>query len=139
MSNILSDWRQALVTYLAANLQGGTFTVESGVRDGQSFDRKLACVFVPDWQPDRNVNFARPPMVVRAWWPKSMQPQNVIPVPPDDLEQLAVDLMTTLEPVQTSLVAGLYFWVSKVRIDYEDWGVEAQLTSWTRNVATLPS
>jgi len=138
VSNVLTDWRTALVDHLDANLQGGSYTVLSGPRDGAT-DRKLACVFVPAWQQARDVSFGTPPMIVRAWVP---QPTTLAPTSPQDpgpLEQLAVDLMTTLQPVQTTLLAALYFWVAKIRFDYDDWGVEATLQSYTRNLATLPA
>lgn len=138
MSNILTDWRQALVTYLDANLQSGDFDVRAGRRDGVSRDKKLACVFVPAIVEDSgSVNFARPPMMVRAWIPKPKQPPGESPHDPEPLEQLAIDLMEILEPVQTSLLAGLYFRVASVQIDYEDWGVQATLTSWMVNPATV--
>jgi hypothetical protein len=145
VSNILTDWRRALVDYLAENLQDGVFDVRGGTRTGVSRDKHRACVFVPRIrQDDGNINFARPPMIVRAWPPKPKQPSSTSPPDPEPLEQLAVDLMATLQPVQTTLLPsepGFYFWVVDVEIDddLDEWGVQATLTAWTRNPATLPS
>lgn len=136
MSNILTDWRKALVAHLDANLQDGSYTVLSGARDGAS-DRKLACVFVPTWTEARDVNWATPPMIIRAWVTQPSQLAPTSPQDPEPLEQLAVDLMTTLQPVQTTLLDDIYFWIARIRFDYEEWGVEATLQSYTRNLATL--
>ncbi len=137
MSNILTDWRRALVALLASDLQGGSFKVVSRRRDGESRDEKIACVFVPRIAQDEgNVNFARPPMVIRAWLPKPRTPKTEEQIDPEPLEQLAVDLCTLLEPVQTTLVPNLYFWVASCDIDDQDWGVQASLVSWTLNPAT---
>lgn len=141
--NILTLWRQALVAHLAENLPvhsdyPGDWDVRSGVRDGAWKESKLAVVFVPSIGEDGgDVNFARPPMIVRAWLPRSDQPRDTDPLDPGPLEQLAVDLMQLLEPVQTTLVDGLYFRVSRVDIDYDDWGVQAVLTSFMLNPASV--
>lgn len=139
MSNILTDWRQALVTHLKANLQDGDFEVRSGERDGESKDRKLAVVFVPTAfaEESGDVNYARPPMVIRAWIPRSRQPRPTEPPDPEPIEQLMLDLMSCLQPVQTTLVTGLYFRVTAVIPDYADWGVQASLLGWTLNPASV--
>jgi hypothetical protein len=138
--NLLTSWRQALIAHLEKNLQAGDWTVLAGRRDEPSRDRKLAVVFVPTAfaEDGGDVNFARPPMAVRAWIPRSKQPFDPIPPDPEPLEQLMLDLMTCLEPVQTTLVANLYFRVVQVTPDYDNWGVEARLAGWTLNPATLP-
>jgi hypothetical protein len=138
VSNILTDWRQALMALLDSNLQGGDFTVVAGKRDGLSRERKLACVYVPKIPTDNKIFFARPPMVIRAWVAKPKQPRPDEPLDPEPVEQLAVDLMALLQPVQSTLLDGIVFWVADVEIDYDDWGVQATLTSWTENPATLP-
>ena len=136
MSNVLTDFRAAVATYLRTNLKGGTFTVLSGERDGPATE-KLACVFVPSIANAANILFASPPLIVRAWIPKPRTPRaQRVGVDPAPLEQLAVDLMTTLKPVGTTLLPGeLYFWVSNIDFDYTDWGVQATLTSYTQNPA----
>jgi len=141
VSNILTDWRKALVAHLEDNLQGGDFkgNVLSGERDGESKDRKLACVFVPSIQEfAQNILFATPPMVIRAWIPKPKLPKAQQPVDPEPVEQLGVDLMSCLEPVEATLLAGrLFFRVGSVDFDYADWGVQASLVSFTDNPATF--
>lgn len=139
MSNILTDWRVALVAHLQTDLQGGIFDVRSGERDeglGVS-DEPLAVVFTPKIRNASNILFASPPMVIRAWLPKSKLPITELPRDPGPLEQLAVDLMTCLEPVQASLLPGrLSFWVQEVDFDYVDVGIQATLTSYIVNPAT---
>jgi hypothetical protein len=140
MANIITDWRQAVMTRIDTQLQGGAFEVRAGERDGPSRDKKLAVVFAPPVRAEGgNVNFARPILLVRAWLPKPKQPRDASPPDPEPIEQLMIDLMTTLEPIQVldSLASGpLYFHVTEVTPDYEDWGVQATLSGWTRNPAT---
>jgi hypothetical protein len=139
MSNILTDWRLALIAHLETNLQGGIFDVRSGERDEGlgSKDRPLAVVFTPTIKDAANILFSSPPMLIRAWLPQSTQPKATAPRDPGPLEQLAVDLMTTLEPVQASLLPGrLFFHVAEIAFDYVDWGVQATLSSFTGNPAT---
>lgn len=139
MSNILTDWRQAVMSLLDTQLQGGSFTVVAGKREGLSRERKLACVFVPKFQPDTNPNYARPPMVVRAWIKQPRQPKPDAPQDPEPLEQLTADLLELVQPVRTTLVPDLYFEVAAIEPDYEDWGVEMILASWMLNPGTLPA
>jgi hypothetical protein len=143
MSNVLTEWRQAVAAQLAANLQDGTFTVLAGERDGLSRDRKLACVFAPAVQTDgSNVSFARPVLTVRAWVPIPKTPAPTEPRDPEPVEQLMIDLAQCLQQIQTpalpSAIFGFYFFVTQIRPDYEDFGVEATLQGWTGNPAVLP-
>lgn len=139
MANILTDWRVAVMARLDTQLQGGVFEVRAGERDGESKDTKLVVVFVPPVRAEGgNVDWARPILLVRAWLPKPKQPRTGAPPDPAPIEQLMIDLMTTLEPIQElELASGaLYFFVTEVTPDYEDWGVQATLTGWMRNPAT---
>lgn len=140
MSNILTEWRQAVTAQLETNLQSGSFTVLAGERDGVSRDRKLACVFAPAMATDSgDVNFARPVLIVRAWVPQPKQPKNAAPQDPAPVEQLMLDLAVCLQAVQTPTLAsaldGFYAFVTQIRPDYDDWGVEATLQGWTGNRA----
>lgn len=138
-TNILSRWRRIVMAQLDEHLQGGEFTVVAGERDGEVKDRKLACVFAPAVRAEGgNVNFARPILLVRAWLPKPKQPRQTSPPDPEPIEQLMIDLMTTLEPIQVGDELELYFFVTEVVPDYDDWGVQATLTGWARNPATTP-
>lgn len=140
MSDIVSDWQSAVVAALKANLQGGTFTVESGRRDGTSRDRQLACVFGDEpMQIDTNPFFCRPVLKVRAWLPNPKQPRPTVPRDETPLQQLEEDLLKTLQPLQSlpsvDSGRGLYAFVSQIRRDTVDWGVEVTLTGWTTNPA----
>jgi hypothetical protein len=141
VSTLLTSWRAALVAHLETAFPNAE--VISGRRAGVSRDLDRLCVFWPGWQEDAaDVYFARPSMIVRYWPARSKQPTDN-PNDPGQLEQAAIDLMTSLETVQKpgDLVPNLYCRVARVTPDYdpEEWGVEAELTSWTVNLATQPA
>jgi hypothetical protein len=137
ISNVLTDWRRLVMAHLDQNLQGGTFEVVGGERDGPSKDRKLCHVFAPAVRADGgNINFARPLLLVRAWIPKQI-PGDTSPHDPAPIEQLMIDLMETLQPIQVLEDINLTFNVPEVVPDYEDWGVQATLSGWMRNPATV--
>jgi len=142
VSNLLTDWRAAVVTHLDANLQAGAFAgnVRAGERDGPS-RIKQACVFVPTMRTDGgNVSFARPVLVVRAWVGLSKVPTAIEPRDPEPLEQLMVDLATCLQQIQNLPAVGLnglYFFVTELLPDYDDFGVQATLQAWTGNPAVI--
>lgn len=138
MSNLITDWREQLITHLEASFPNAE--VEAGERPHQpSRDKDRLCVFSPGFGEAGDVNFANPLMTVRYWVkdPKT----KVSPVPRDDtpLEQAAWDLSTALQPVQTTLDPGqrYYFRLTSVEIDREEQGVEAKLLMWTLNPATV--
>lgn len=141
MSNVLTEWRQAVAAHIAANLQDGTYKgkVLPGERDGVSREN-IACVFVPTLATDgSDVNFARPTLVVRAWVAKPKTPSTTQPRDPEPVEQLIIDLASCLQSIQrpqlASAIDGFYSFVTQIRPDYEDWGVEATLQGWTGNPA----
>lgn len=146
MANILTDWRQAVISHLASDLQGGAFEVRSGKRDGEVKDApadKVGLVVV--WIDElgefaTDVAWARPPMLVRAWIARSKQPKTKAPADPEPVEQLMIDLAISLQKVQVNLLPAdqnFYFRLARVVPDYADWGVEATLTSWMRNPAVV--
>lgn len=140
-TNVLTQWRQAVMAKLDSDLQAGQFTVLAGERDGESKDRDLACVFAPPLRADNgNVNFARPVLIVRAWKASSKMPKAQ-PRDPEPVEQLMIDLATCLQDIQVLPELdggnGLYFFVTEIVPDYDDWGVQATLTGWSRNPATV--
>lgn len=143
--NILTEWRKAVIEQLDTNLQAGKWKgrVKPGERDGAVTGKRLCHVFAPPVRAEAgNVNFARPVLLVRAWIPTPRTPRNPAPRDPEPIEQLMIDLMTTLEAIQVlpNLVdgGGLYFFVTEVVPDYDDWGVQATLNGWMRNPATTP-
>lgn len=143
MGNILTDWRKTVIAHLDANLQAGAWKgrVKSGERDGGVREKKLCHVFAPPIRTDGgNVNFARPVLLVRCWLPTPRTPRAPNPRDPEPIEQLMIDLAITLEQIQVlPAVAGgdgLYFIVTEIRPDYDEWGVQATLTGWARNPAT---
>lgn len=138
MSNVLTDWRTAVMAHLDSQLQGGSFAVRAGEHDGGSRDRKLVHVFVPSQRTDGEVNFARPQMIVRAWIPKPKVPKQQEPPDPEPVEQLMLDLAAALRPIIATAVPDGYFLVDEIEPDYEDWGVQATLTAWIRNPAHVP-
>lgn len=143
MSNLITDWRKAVMAQLDENLQDGIFEVLAGERDGLSRDRHLACVFAPPLVTDgANVSFARPALIVRAWVPKPKISATLTdsPADPEPVEQLMIDLAECLQQVErqpTIGISGLYSFVTQIRPDYDDWGVEATLQAWTGNPAVF--
>lgn len=157
-TNVLTYLRRSVMEKLETDLQpddagNGTFEVNAGDRDGAA-DRKLCHVFVPTDESDNtNVNYSRPTVIVRAWLPKgAKQPaprgkrqagKNTSVADPEQLEQLMVDLLACLEQMQVlpdieGGPKGVYFFATRRRFDYTDWGVEVTLRGWTENTATLP-
>jgi hypothetical protein len=138
VSNIITDWREQLVAYLAEQFPQAK--VESGVRPpAPSRDKDLIAVFWPGMGEAANVNFANPTMTVRYW----VRDPKMIPrrEPRDDsaLEAAGIALMQALQPVQATLdpQRRFYFRVVSIVPDREEFGVEAQLLAWTVNPATI--
>lgn len=141
MSNILSDWRQAVMDQLDTNLQGGLYTgkVVAGIKDGAQTDY-AACVFVPTMVSNTaDIDFARPVLTIRAWLPLTKLLLKTTPVDPGPVEQLMVDLAQCLQPIQSLALesGGLTFAMVKIVPDYPDFGVEATLRGWIGNPTTL--
>lgn len=142
MSNILSDWRQAVMDQLDANLQGGLFTgkVVAGEKDGPQTDY-AAAVFVPTLISDTaNIDFARPVLTVRTWLPLTKLLLKTTPVDPTPVEQLMVDVAACLQPIQSLALSddkALTFALVKMLPHYADLGVETTLRGWVGNPATL--
>lgn len=141
MSNVLTDFRVALQTLLAATFTTTNLEVLSGEQQGGtpgSRDRDRACVFAAPLVPDgTDVNDARPRMTIRYWkpYPKIGPRLAEVPVDPSELEQLMLDMAAMLQPKLTTLgVSTLsYFHVDSISHDMEEYGVEVQLTGWMRN------
>lgn len=145
MSNVLTDWREALMAQIRANLQAGAFAGDATVAgeiDNGPQDRNLCCVFAPTVATDTaNVSFARPVMVVRAWIPNPKTLIKTVPQDPAPVEQLMIDLAVCLQATQTLPdvgIGGLYYFLTQIKPDYPDYGVEATLRGWTGNPGTLP-
>lgn len=135
--SILGDWQAAVKAQLTTALQSGSFTVLDGRRDGDSKNRKLACVFGDGMPAAANPYFCRPTLVVRAWLPKPKQPQAAVPKDTTPLEQLLQDVLAALKPVQVVSTVdggrGVYAQETVARMDVDDWGVEVTLVGWTSN------
>lgn len=135
MSNILTDFRVALTAHLETNLQAGKYKgkILAGVLDGEQ-KRVVGCIFSPPLRPAADVNYVNPTMVVRFWIPKPKMVRKTVPAPdPEPVEQLMIDLATTLRPVTTTLLDSLYFLIPDITPDYDDWGVQATLVGWATN------
>lgn len=146
MSNVLTDWRRAVITHLQTDLQGGAFEVKPGQRDGavkQAAVGKvgLAVVWIAELgELSSDVAWATPPMFVRAWIARSKQPKIDAPADPEPVEQLMIDLAVSLQKVQVNILPperNLYFRLARVTPDYADWGVQATLASFMRNPAVV--
>lgn len=140
-ANLISDWRRALVSELKTAYP--TAEVTSGRRTGVSRDRVRICVFSEGSQElSGRVVVANPLMVVRYWPDRSKLPEDT-PSDPTQLEQAAYDLMRLLQDRQVEIESAVddlwYFRVQSVTIDEDpdEWGVEARLLGFARNVATV--
>lgn len=139
MSNVISDWRAALVTLLGTTFPSAR--VVSGERSGRAVDKDIVCVFAAPLTPvASDVNNANPKMTIRYWktHPKISAKLRDVPKDPAPIEQLMLDMAAMLQPKLTSLgVSTLaYFHVDSISPDVEDeYGVEVQLTGWMRNPA----
>jgi hypothetical protein len=142
MSNVLSDWRSALVSALTTAFPDAE--VKSGKRTGVSRDRDRINVFA-DPQPqghlaDRIV-VATPRLVVRYWKRRSELPPVDSPADPTELEQARQDLEEFVETHQASLgIADLWFFQLEtimVDDDPDEWGVEAKLIGYGNNLAAI--
>lgn len=137
MSNVLTDWRAALTTLLQTTFPG--LEVVQGDRTGISRDQDRACVFPGPFVPDqRDINDARPRMVIRYWkkYPKIDSSLRDVPPDPGPIEQLILDLAAMFQPKLVTLgVTGLaYFHVDSITPDVNDqYAVEVSLTGWMRN------
>lgn len=142
MANVLTNWRVALVTALQTAFPAPTTEVKSGQRTGVSRDKARIAVFSGGYREDGGeVVVGLPVMIVRYWPKKSKQPSPGSPADPSQLEEAAVGLMVALQPLQASLgVTGLwYFRTESVTVDEDadEWGVEATLVGYGKNVAVL--
>src|SRR5690348_9970945 len=101
MSNLITDWREALVAHLktafpeAEVLSGErpeTAIGRTGSASAPSRDKDRICVFWPGMTNAADVNFTQPRMTIRFW--KKHSKLALKPVPRDDgpLEQAAWDL-----------------------------------------------
>lgn len=143
MADVLTGWRQALITALST--QFPTAEVMSGPRTGVSRDKVRINVFAssdPQGHLGDRVSVATPRMVVRYWPPRSEQPPSDTDFTGEDttpLEEAKNAVETFLKTKQTSLaVTNLwYFRVESARIDPdpEEWGVEFLLQGFGLNVA----
>lgn len=139
MSNVLTDWRTALVTLLGTTFPSAeVVSGEPPTSDTVQRDKDRVWVWTGPLVADtRDVNDARPRMMIRY-----LKAQNVLlqnkqePPDPAPIEQLMLDLAGMLQPKLTTLgVASLaYFHVDSITPDYrDDYGAEVQLTGWMRN------
>jgi len=140
-ANLISDWRRALRSELQTAYPDALLT--SGRRSGVSREQRIT-VFFDGYreQPDRVV-VARPVMVIRFWPARGDLPAADSPADPTELEQASVDLMMLLQARQKEIELSVddlwYFRVESVVIDEDpdEWGVEARLLGFARNVAVL--
>lgn len=138
MSDLLTDWADALVALLKHPTDGLGIKILNGFRDGISTEEDIGCVFLAGFAEfGGDVNFTNPQMIVRVWKRRSQEPSQNKPASPAVLYELAWQVAEILEPVQASLVEGLYFRMTGARIDHPDQGVELTLLGFARNPATV--
>jgi hypothetical protein len=145
MPNQITDWREHVVTTLAAAFPSAE--VKSGRRSGVSRDKDRIAVFFEGWDVDAaRVVVAKPVLVVRYWKDNSKQPPTSTSWTGHDaseLEQASIDLLDALRPIQgLTGIAGRrpwFFVIRTVRVDEdpEEWGVEARLEGFTANEGTI--
>jgi hypothetical protein len=140
-SNLISDWRRALKSELQTAWPGAE--VLDGRRTGVSRDRVRIAVFFDGYREEADrVVVARPAMIVRFWPDRSKLPDEN-PADPTQLEQAAYDLMNLLQEKQAQIERAVddlwYFRVESVITDEdpEEWGVEARLLGFAKNVASV--
>lgn len=146
MSNLITDWRVALVALLEGAFPEAE--VMSGQRaDGPSRDKERIAVFWPVTPESSEVNFINPRMTIRFWAKHEKTQLKSVPADDGPLEQAAWDLATTLQPVLASLLnetdpayPGFYFRVTQIAPVRDEFAVEAQLLGLWKNPAflTLP-
>ena len=142
MSNVLSDWRNALIGVLQT--QFPTAEVRAGVRQGVSRDKDRINVFADPTEqthvPGRIV-VETPRLLVRYWKAFNITPPPNTPADPTPLEQARYDLEIFLRAQQNTLgVSGLwYFLVESTKIDEDpkEWGIETRLQGYTKNYAAI--
>jgi len=141
MANVVTSWRLALVTALDTAFPDAE--VKSGLRTGVSRDKDRINVFsdpqVQGHLPERIV-VSSPRMVIRYWKKRSEMPPPDSPPDPTELEQARQDLETFIQSHQKPSVTDLWYCqLESLRVDEdpEEWGVEARLVGYGRNLALL--
>lgn len=142
MTDTITAWQTALIELLSDEDDGLGIPFLAQRRDGISRERDIGCVFPgePAWEgtnSGRSV-FANFNMVVRVWRRFSGEPAQDPQPDPEEVNVLALQLGHVLQAAQTSLLDGMYFFVTKTRCDYPARGVEATLLGWSFNPAMLP-
>lgn len=139
MSNLLTNWREAIQTLLVAAFPAAEVKAEvyPGEMDNLSRDKDRIRVFTGPLAADTNVNNARPKLTVHYFLKQakisSLTSEN--PLDPQAIEQTMVDLAAMFEAHLTSVGGMDYFHVDSITPDRDLYAVECQLTAWTRNPA----
>ncbi|MBA2642653.1 MAG: hypothetical protein H0U82_06995 [Actinobacteria bacterium] len=136
-ANLISEWRRALVSELQTAFPGAEVT--SGRRAGVSRELRIAVFFDGHRETPDRVVVARTVMIVRYWPAHAAD----TPADPSELEQAAYDLMRLLQDRQKQIELAVddlwFFRVESVVTDEdpEEWGVEARLLGFAKNVAAI--
>jgi hypothetical protein len=140
LSNLLTDWREAIQALLATAFP--TAEVDGEIYPGEfatiSRDKDRIRVFTNPLEPDsRNVNDARPRLTVHYFLSKAKFGPLTAEVPQDpaDIEQVMATLAATFKAHLTSVGGMDYYHVESITPDRELYAVEVLLTAWTRNPA----
>lgn len=137
-ANILSDWRRSLVSELRTAYPNAV--LESKRRSGvnREPEPRIAVFFDGYREIGGRVMVAQPVMVIRFWPTRSELDSTDDPT---ELEQAAIDLLRLLQDRMSQIQASVedlwYFRTESVVLDEDpdEWGVEARLTGFCRNLA----
>lgn len=139
MSNLITDWRAAVISYLSDQFPAATV---KGGRDA-SVNREAQdqiLVFWPGWpELPRDIALATPTLTIRYFPSLSKQPSTTSPRDEASLEQAAADLMLAMAPKRKAgdFVDGLACRISKCvpNADPAAWFVEATVQAYALNLA----
>lgn len=142
-SNLITDWRNALVALLKTKFPDAE--VISGDRvDGPSRDKQRIAVFWPGTPESAEVNFINPRMTIRLWTPHPKVLQKPVPADDTPLEQASWDLALALQPVLVTLLndtepayKGFYFRCAQIVPVRDEFAIEAHLLGLWKNPAFL--
>jgi hypothetical protein len=141
VTNVITDWRVAVIEYLAGEFAEADVFGGRQLRAGANRNAKDQIgVHWPGWpQLSRDIALATPKLVIRYWPKISKQPGTSTPRDPAPLEQAAVDLMVAMAAKRRpgDFTANVACHVADCipNDDPEVWMVEATVEAFAMNLA----
>lgn len=138
-SNVISDWRRALVAELKTAYPDALVT--SGRRSGVSREPRITVFSDGYREQGGRVVVANPVMVIRYWPARGDTAAAESPADPTELEQASIDLLRLLEDRQSQIERAVtdlwYFRPESALIDEDpdEWGIEVRLVGFAKNIA----